>query len=187
MEEFVSACVVALLLCCFLVFSVASYRHFDPKVRSSGNELIRYFSLAATIGLCGLFALRWPAPIWGAIGAGGLAFLSLALFRASVRAVPSGILHVAFTDGSPDQLMTQGIYGRIRNPLYTSYLTYWFAWVFALAIHPASLIVFAGFILLYSRAIAQEERVLAARFRDDYAAYMSMAGRFLPRLLGRSG
>ncbi|MEM9062685.1 MAG: isoprenylcysteine carboxylmethyltransferase family protein [Pseudomonadota bacterium] len=187
MEDLISACVLALLLCCFVAFSIASYRHFDPASRSFGNVLIRYLSLGATIGLCGLFVLRWPVPFWWAAGAGGVSLLSLALFSASLRAVPAGVLHVAFTGDSPGHLITQGIYGRIRNPLYTSYLVYWCAWVLAIAAHPTAIVTLAVFLLLYARAIAQEESVLRGRFREDYRAYVASTGRFLPRLIRRTG
>jgi protein-S-isoprenylcysteine O-methyltransferase Ste14 len=79
-------------------------------------------------------------------------------------------------------LVTGGIYGRMRHPMYTAIflitlaqallLTNWIA-------GPAGLLAFA---LLYAVRVGPEERMLAERFGAEWEAYADRTPRLLPRL-----
>ncbi len=172
----------ALLLLCFVAFSIASFRHFDPGPQSKGNLTIRVLTLLGTVlNLWLALSGNATAFVWAAMAV-VLGVVSLVLFRAALRSAPSKALHVVFTGSGPDQLITSGVYGRIRNPLYTSYLAYWAGWMLASGLHPASVACFALFCVAYWIAVVEEERFLTRQFGEQYLAFKSRTGRFLPRL-----
>ncbi len=79
------------------------------------------------------------------------------------------------------QLVTDGIYRRVRHPIYAG------IWLWALAnallLHnwlagPSLLVVFAA---LYFTRTPREEAMMRARFGSEYEAYMARTGRLLPR------
>lgn len=182
MSSMLSTLPLAVLIACFAAFSVASYRHFNPDRDSRGNLIVRVLTLVATLCSGLLMFVAWPLPGPMALGAAALGLIALALFRAAIRSAPTGELHVAFTGSGPEQLFTQGLYRHIRNPLYTSYLIYWAAWVAATDLHPVSLAIFALFFALYRIAVRDEEQYLRKSFGDQYVAFQKRTGRFLPRL-----
>lgn len=173
---------IALLLGCFAAIALASYRHFAKGVESRGNFIVRVLTLGGTGLLAVLAIMAWPQPIWLSALTLLLGAISLGVFRAAIRTVPAGAFHVAFTGDGPEQLVTSGIYGRIRNPLYTSYLAYWAAWVPATSLHPMSVACFGLFLSLYWVAVREEERFLSERFGTAYSEFKLRSGRFLPRL-----
>lgn len=79
-------------------------------------------------------------------------------------------------------LITSGIYGRIRHPMYASQWLMASAQVLLLQnalAGPVALLVFIPFYLLRVRA---EEKLMLDTFGDSYRAYMQKTGRVLPRL-----
>lgn len=77
------------------------------------------------------------------------------------------------------ELVMHGIYQHSRNPMYVSLLLYLVAWVIYLASWPAVLGL-PVFILYMNRyQIAPEERILAARFPEDFSAYRRGVRRWL--------
>jgi protein-S-isoprenylcysteine O-methyltransferase Ste14 len=83
------------------------------------------------------------------------------------------------------KLMTNGLYGLIRHPMYAS------QWAFCLAqalllqnwiAGPAGLVTFSIFYFLRVRA---EEQMMIDAFGDEYRAYMKKTGRVFPRLGSR--
>jgi protein-S-isoprenylcysteine O-methyltransferase Ste14 len=82
------------------------------------------------------------------------------------------------------RLVTEGIYRRIRHPMYTAMFLLGIAhalfvsnWIVA----PAYLLTFG---LLYLLRVGHEERLMLDRFGAEYEAYMRRTGRLMPRLRG---
>ena len=78
-------------------------------------------------------------------------------------------------------LVTDGIYERIRHPMYAAifllsiaHLLFVSNWIVA----PAYLLSFG---LLYVFRVAHEERMMLDRFGSEYRAYMRRSGRLLPK------
>jgi len=78
------------------------------------------------------------------------------------------------------QLMTSGVYKRIRHPMYTAmfiqglgHLLFIPNWIAG----PAWLITFGT---LYLVRVGHEERMMLDRFGSDYDSYMRRTGRLLP-------
>jgi protein-S-isoprenylcysteine O-methyltransferase Ste14 len=111
------------------------------------------------------------------LAAGSLAVLCFA--RAAHR-VPISVFHQH--DAVPGELVTHGVYSRIRHPFYTSYLLLFCAAV-ALFPHWATFGVLIYACVTLDRTAAGEERRLAGgSFGPQYRQYMARTGRFVPRL-----
>ncbi len=170
-----------LLGVCFLWFAAASYRHFGAT-RSVGNQAIRVLTLAMTLCFTWLAATRsGPAPIW-AVASIGCAAAAMIVFARALRESANAGLHVAFTGDGPERLITSGIYRKVRNPLYLSYLLYWTGWTAILECHWAGLFGLAVFIGLYHLAIRSEEAYLSRALGPCFAEYCAQTGRYLPKL-----
>jgi protein-S-isoprenylcysteine O-methyltransferase Ste14 len=79
-------------------------------------------------------------------------------------------------------LITNGIYGTIRHPMYAS------QWLFAIAqllllqnwlAGPGSLVVF---ILFFFLRVPAEEKMMLQTFGDQYCEYMKKTGRVIPKI-----
>jgi len=79
-------------------------------------------------------------------------------------------------------LVTEGVYRRVRHPMYASE----WLWVIAQALLLQNWIAgWAGLALfapLYVLRVPREERMMLDRFGEEYRAYMDRTGRVVPRL-----
>lgn len=82
----------------------------------------------------------------------------------------------------PTQIVSQGLFARVRNPMYTTYIA--IALGEAILYRSWILLAYAvGFALLLHGYVALiEEPKLRARFGDAYERYCETSGRWLPRL-----
>ncbi|MEM9330758.1 MAG: protein-S-isoprenylcysteine O-methyltransferase [Pseudomonadota bacterium] len=84
---------------------------------------------------------------------------------------------------SEQKLVTNGVYSRVRHPMY---LAIWLAAVAqALLIHNwlAGFLVVPIFLAMYVSRIQREEAMMQTQFGSDYDAYMEKTGRILPKFL----
>lgn len=76
-------------------------------------------------------------------------------------------------------LVTTGVFQLTRNPMYLALLLCVFAWVIQ-PLHPASALALVVFVLyLNCFQIVPEERALADKFGDAYAAYRTRVRRWI--------
>jgi protein-S-isoprenylcysteine O-methyltransferase Ste14 len=83
------------------------------------------------------------------------------------------------------QLVTSGVYRRVRHPMYTTLIAH----MAGLALLSASwlfLLLSAFRIVLFYRRIDREEAILIRHFGDQYRDYMNHTGRLFPRFRQRS-
>jgi protein-S-isoprenylcysteine O-methyltransferase Ste14 len=78
------------------------------------------------------------------------------------------------------RLITQGVYRRIRHPMYSALVLY--AVAHALVIPnwvagPSNLVAFA---VLFALRVRAEERMMLEQFGDEYSAYMARTQRLVP-------
>jgi protein-S-isoprenylcysteine O-methyltransferase Ste14 len=76
-------------------------------------------------------------------------------------------------------LVTTGVHGFSRNPMYLGLLLVLAGWAFYLANWVAVLLLPAFVLYINRYQIQPEERVLAERFGEDYAAYRKAVRRWL--------
>jgi protein-S-isoprenylcysteine O-methyltransferase Ste14 len=78
------------------------------------------------------------------------------------------------------RLVTNGIYARLRHPMYTSFIALTLSQALLLPnwiVGPAGLVAYGVFILL---RIPPEEQLLLRQFGDDYRVYMARTQRIIP-------
>ena len=153
-----------------------------------------------------MLALRIPPPVWMLLAGATMCFLDRVVPVVTVIAAPwnrlgwwvmaAALMLVlpamaqfarARTTVNPrdpsktSTLVTAGVYGWTRNPMYLGLLLLLGGW----AIHLGSVSCFAIpplFALLIQHVqILPEERLLRARFGDDYDRYTRRVGRWLGR------
>lgn len=114
--------------------------------------------------------------------------IALALAGGLVRILTIGLVYIR--RGGKDykvyavDLVTDGIYAHVRNPMYLGNLLiaagiclmYGSPWIYAG--------VFPFFLLVYISIVAEEERFLASKFGEGFAAYRHSVPRFWPNLHG---
>lgn len=116
-----------------------------------------------------------------------IAWTGLVLFAFSIWLLHASHrdLGEAWTPGpAPAQgavLITDGIYARLRHPMYAAHLL----WALAQSLILHNFIAGAGalvpLMILLRLRIPREEKQLAERFGDDYSAYVSRTNRFWPK------
>jgi protein-S-isoprenylcysteine O-methyltransferase Ste14 len=128
----------------------------------------------------------WPPGLSAIAGGTGVALLlgALWLFWRSHRDLGanwSPSLEIV----SEHRLVTQGVYGAIRHPMYASQALWSIAQLLLLqnwVAGPASLV---AFLPLYLVRVPQEESMMLQHFGDEYLIYCQRTGRLLPPLRGR--
>ncbi len=159
-------------------------------LRPASHGFYRLFAFLAILALVALALPRWfERPLSGRqllswvllVGAIHPAIRGLQLLRGRGRpAAPDpGTALLAFENTSI--LVTDGIYRRIRHPMYASLLA--LAWGVALKAPglPALALALAASAALFATARAEEVENLA-RFGAGYRAYMARTRRFVPFL-----
>jgi protein-S-isoprenylcysteine O-methyltransferase Ste14 len=84
--------------------------------------------------------------------------------------------------GENHRLVTEGIYRRIRHPMYAAIWLWGVAQVLLLHNWIAGWSHLSAFGLLYFLRVPREERMMLDRFGEEYRAYMNRTGRVFPRL-----
>ena len=79
-------------------------------------------------------------------------------------------------------LVTDGVYRRIRHPMYTSQLLWVLAQPLLLQNWIAGWASVIPFLSLCLLRIPQEEQMMQEQFGDEYQAYMQRTGRILPKI-----
>ena len=80
------------------------------------------------------------------------------------------------------KLVTRGIYGRVRHPMYAAIWLFSLAQGLLLQNWLAGWSAFVAFAIMYSVRVFREERMMEERFGEEYRKYASRTGRLLPRI-----
>jgi protein-S-isoprenylcysteine O-methyltransferase Ste14 len=83
-------------------------------------------------------------------------------------------------------LVTDGVYSRVRHPMYTAFWLWALAQALLLPNWVAGLSGLVGFGTLYGLRVGREEKLMLDSFGDAYVDYMRRTGRLVPGLSGRS-
>ena len=79
------------------------------------------------------------------------------------------------------QLITEGVYCRVRHPMYAAILLFGFGQAMLLHNWFAGWSALVSFALMYVVRTPREERMMSERFGPAYRDYMRRTGRLLPR------
>ena len=80
------------------------------------------------------------------------------------------------------RLVTDGVYRRIRHPMYSSLFVYSLGQILVLPNWVAGPSYLVTFGILYALRVREEERMMLEEFGDEYSAYMAKTSRLVPRL-----
>ena len=122
-----------------------------------------------------------PLPTWRAVVSVILFVLAAVLSWTSSRAL-EGQLRIDAALGSDHRLVRSGPYGVVRNPIYTSMLLVLCA--IAVIITGWKLLVAALLLFIIGTEVRVriEEKLLASRFGEEFAAYKRSVPAYLPFL-----
>lgn len=129
-----------------------------------------------------VLAASYPFRGWLAVIGLGLYAVAAALEVSCRRHLKFAVLAgVPEVSGDPGQLLTEGIYSRIRNPRYLSIL-FGLAALALILNYPALYLLFVVSIPAIYGIILLEERELRQRFGAEYEEYVRRVPRLIPRL-----
>ena len=125
---------------------------------------------------------QWTSKAAPAVG-GALVLAGAWLGIAGVRVL--GLNRTPFPEPKPgSQLVTTGIYARVRHPLYASVIALGFGWALLWRSGPALALAAGQVVFFYAKA-RLEERLLRECFAE-YADYSRRVPRLLPRLFSKT-
>jgi len=154
-------------------------------LRISGLAVLAYCLLYVVApGLIARSLVTEPAPL--RFAGATLALGPVPAFIAWAQRSIGDNVSPTVTTREGQKLVTKGTYAWIRNPLYVG----GFALLGSLSLVAGSaFLAVAAFIALalVSLRLPKEEAELDARFGDEWRAYRARTGRYLPRLVRRSG
>ncbi len=164
----------------------------EPRKRSTTSLVVR--SVLGALWFSLWFFVAFPALILFALGESGalqpgfhlwlagalIAIANAVLIAEIVAFVRWGGTHVPLDP--PPSLIATGLYRRVRNPMYASYVAIALGEAIAYrswALFGYSLALAA---LVHGYVIRVEEPALRRRFGEDYERYTARSGRWFPRL-----
>ena len=118
-----------------------------------------------------------PVQAWLGLAA---ALAALAMFHLTHRALGRN-WSVTLEVRESHKLITEGVYARIRHPMYTAFWLWAVAQALLLPNWVAGLSGLIGFGTLYFLRVGHEERLMIEAFGDTYRAYMERTARLIPR------
>lgn len=132
-----------------------------------------------------MIAILAAAPVWRdswTMPAGRVAGVALIVFGAwaGLRGKRDlGRMRTPFPEPKDDgELITHGIYARMRHPLYASVMALGFAWALLWQSAPAIALAVVQAVLLHAKALREEEWLAAKH--PSYADYAGRVQRYLP-------
>jgi protein-S-isoprenylcysteine O-methyltransferase Ste14 len=125
----------------------------------------------------------WSESVNVVLGIGSLVFMAAAiwLFWRAHHDLGAGWSPTLEMD-SQQELITGGVYGAVRHPMYTSQLLMGIAQAMLLHNWLAGLGGLVGFLLLYFVRVPSEERMMLDRFGAAYQEYRLRTGSVIPRI-----
>lgn len=110
-----------------------------------------------------------------------VAIAALVMFRLTHRALGRN-WSVSLDVRENHHLITDGIYQKIRHPMYSAFWLWAVAQALLLPNLVAGLAGLIGFGTLFFGRVAREEQMMLEAFGDEYREYMARTGRIIPGL-----
>lgn len=131
----------------------------------------------ATTSLVGGW-IAWHEPVLPVIVAGNLLMILACTVGYSARRTLGKHFSIHLTTGGGHELVTSGIYGHVRHPVYTGDLIFHLAVPLMTCTYEALLFAPIYFLLVRQRMIT-EEQMLGQEYAD-YGEYMTRTKRLIP-------
>ena len=168
-------------------FERRAKRRRVEKTRRGVAETLRMAISFTGLGLLPAVSVAtgWPAfartePSWWQIGLGAAVMvLALVLFRKTHKALGK-MWSVSLDIREKHELVTSGIYRRLRHPMYTAFWTMALAQALLVPNLVAGLAGLVGFGILFFFRIGPEERMMEEAFGEAYREYRQTTARIIP-------
>lgn len=143
----------------------------------TGLGIVPFIYIATAMPLFASYAFQ-PAQAWLGVL---VAVAALVMFRLTHRALGRN-WSVSLDVRENHHLITDGIYRKIRHPMYTAFWLWAVAQALLLPNLVAGLAGLIGFGTLFFGRVAKEEQMMLETFGDEYREYMARTGRVMPKL-----
>ncbi len=184
----------------WVLMTVAWYALRRPHVRRARKTPVRHSArdrrewmlLAVSLTGLGILPFLYVAtgfpkgadypfrPLQGWLGA-AVALAALTMFYLSHRALGRN-WSISLDVRETHKLVTDGVYARVRHPMYTAFWLWALAQALLLPNWIAGLSGLVGFGTLYAFRVGREEKLMLDAFGNEYRAYMARTARLVPRL-----
>jgi protein-S-isoprenylcysteine O-methyltransferase Ste14 len=162
------------------------------RVRGGGGSRSRLSAIGIAVQMIGIAAAGMgpiratlaptaPASIAGAVLVAVLIGGSVLLFRSATAEMGRNWSLVARTRDD-HELVTSGVFARVRNPIYCAMGLFLLALALSFGHLRSLAVALPLFALGTALRVAEEERLLRARFGSAYEAYAARVKRFVPGL-----
>ena len=112
----------------------------------------------------------------------GISLVIAAIFVSQIAIRTLGKFFDRLAIKSDHRLVTEGIYGFVRHPIYTSYILLFVGFCMLLQSWWGFGLLLAVCLVWFGNRIGIEERMLLARFGDEYQTYCQQTKRLFPYL-----
>lgn len=158
---------------------VGDYRSVSEKVALAvalfGMAVVPGFYVATGIPQ----AADYPARAWAVVIGIAIVVSGLWVFRRSHKDLGRN-WSVTLEIREKHQLVSGGLYGLVRHPMYSSFLLIALGQAFLLPNWVAGLSGLAGFAILFLMRVGVEERMMLENFGEEYRAYSRKTKRIIP-------
>jgi len=107
--------------------------------------------------------------------------LAISVYCSAISAHPAPA-HMWHQSASPSHVTKRGPYRYVRHPIYAAYMLHFLGALLVASNWFMLGVALCGFGMLNFTARKEEREFLQSPVAGEYAAYMTMTGRFLPRL-----
>jgi protein-S-isoprenylcysteine O-methyltransferase Ste14 len=170
----------------FLWERVLTRSTWGSKSRGDRDPLTPLFFVLPAVGMFFWMALmnRWlpPHPTWISYGAGVLAGALGFTIRSISKRTLGRFFTVRVQLQEDHRIVDQGIYARVRHPLYTGFILEWIAPPLLMGSPIGFLFITIPLALVILARIPREEALLVEAFGESYRAYMRRTKRLVPGL-----
>ena len=193
MTPFVSKSIWVLLTVAWYVIRRPHVRRSrKTPVRQSARDRREWMLLAVSLAGLGVVPFLYLAtgfpvsadyrfrPLQGWFGA-AVALAALTMFYLTHRALGRN-WSISLDLRETHKLVTDGVYARVRHPMYTAFWLWALAQALLLPNWVAGLSGLVGFGTLYAFRVGREEKLMLDAFGNEYRAYMARTARLVPRL-----
>jgi protein-S-isoprenylcysteine O-methyltransferase Ste14 len=181
---------VALVIGWYLIRYKYARRSRRQRVISSARGPLETALLLTSLAGLGLVPLVYVATAMPRFAAYGFhpalawlgfffAIAALGMFHLTHRALGRN-WSISLDVRENHELVTSGVYRRIRHPMYSAFWLWAVAQALLLPNWVAGFAGLVGFGTLFFGRVAREERMMLETFGDSYRAYMARTGRVFP-------
>jgi protein-S-isoprenylcysteine O-methyltransferase Ste14 len=159
----------------------------DLQVKETSGRIASLITVTGLIGVHWLtiytFSIRAEssnAILNGAISAIAISLIISAILVSQIAIRTLGKFFDRLAIKSDHRLVTEGVYGFVRHPIYTSYILLFVGFCTLLQSIWGFSLLFAVCVVWFGNRIGIEERMLLDRFGDEYQSYCQQTKRLFP-------